>query len=216
MTSSPKPRPLPRLHLVTNEALLQSPSFLERCTALLRSGRERVALHLRGRRLGGRELWELAEQARRVADEHGAWLFINDRVDIANAAGADGVQLGRESLSIPDARGIGRRGILVGASVHDVRAASAAAEAGADFLLAGTLFESSSHPGRPGAGTDWLRQLSRLDVPVIGIGGITAARTTAVISAGAHGVAVISGIWEAVSPVEEMERYLRKVEGEDG
>lgn len=192
--------------------VLRSPLFQATAAELVRAGGERVALHLRGRGLTGREMWEITGQTRKTSAEAGAWLLVNDRLDVAMAAGADGVQLGGDSFSIADARRVIPKEMLVGTSVHDTASAEEAVQAGADFLIAGTLYESRSHPGRPGSGCDWLSGLKDLGSPIIGIGGITVERVAEVCGAGAYGVAVISGIWDADHPAGELERYLRKLE----
>ncbi|HUH12715.1 MAG TPA: thiamine phosphate synthase, partial [Longimicrobiales bacterium] len=94
------PAPLPRLHLVTNDAVLAARAFPERARAVLARLGARVALHLRGHRAAGRTLFDLAASLAGAARESGALLFVNDRLDIALAAGAAGAQLGRRSLSL--------------------------------------------------------------------------------------------------------------------
>jgi thiamine-phosphate diphosphorylase len=90
---------------------------------------------------------------------------------------------------------------LIGASVHSVAAARAAEVAGTDYLIAGTIFPSPSHPGGPVAGPDLLRRV-RADVriPLLAIGGITAAHAPEALAAGADGLAVISAILSAPDP----------------
>ena len=147
--------------------------------------------------------------ARRLRDltSGRALLFVNDSVSIAQAAGADGVQLAERSRTVasaldaiaPDAMG-GRR-LLVGRSVHDLAGATEAAEQGADLLVVGAVFETATHPGQPAAGTGLVEQLAgAVRLPVLGIGGITASNASGVIAAGGAGVAVVAGVLAADDP----------------
>jgi thiamine-phosphate diphosphorylase len=97
----------------------------------------------------------------------------------------------------------------IGCSVHTPEEAAAAVEEGADFLVVGTVYESVSHPARPAAGLDLVRQTSRLGVPIIAIGGITPARAAEVREAGAYGIAAIRALWEAADPAAAALDLLR-------
>jgi len=147
-----------------------------------------------------------------VAAESGSRVLLNDRVDLVLATGADGVHLGARGMPIADARRLLGPGRWIGASVHSAEEAVAAAREGADYLIAGTLFPTPSHPGRPGSGTEWLAEVARLGVPVIGIGGITPERAGAVRAAGGRGVAVLRGVWSASRPLDGLASYLEALE----
>ena len=142
--------------------------------------------------------------ARRLRDltSGRALLFVNDSVSIAQAAGADGVQLAERSRTVASARdAIGGSRLLVGRSVHDLAGATEAAEQGADLLVAGAVFETATHPGQPAAGTGLVAQIAgAVGVPVLCIGGITASNAPDVIAAGAAGVAVVAGVLAADDP----------------
>src|SRR5699024_3226461 len=90
--------------------------------------------------------------------------------------------------------------LLIGGSVHSREEALTVVENGADFILAGTLYSTPSHPDVAPAGAARVRALAALGMPVIGIGGITATRVSEVVAAGAHGVAVIRAVWDAPNP----------------
>ena len=129
-----------------------------------------------------------------------ALLFINDRVDVAVATGADGVQLGEDAMSVDAARKAGPA-LLVSRSVHDVEGAVRAERDGADMLVAGTVFPSASHPGARPAGVEFLERLrAQVSVPYIAIGGVTKRNAPAAIAAGASGVAVIGAIARSQDP----------------
>ena len=200
-------RPLPRLHLVTDDATLLATDFAERAEQLLIRGSGRVALHLRGPSLSGRLLFDIAARLVPIARASGALLLLNDRLDVALATDASGVQLGIRSVSPADTRQL-LDDRIIGASVHSREEAERAIAGGADFLLVGTLFPTPSHPDHPGAGLDLLRELHPLGTPLIGIGGITPARVPQTVAAGAHGVAVLRGVWNAEEPLRAMMGYL--------
>ena len=130
-----------------------------------------------------------------------AKLIVNDRADVALAAGAQGIQLGEDGLPVSAARKTLGSGALIGRSVHSASAASQAEADGADFLIVGAIFASRSHPGQEPAGTDLMRRTSRnCRLPLIGIGGITPENAPEVIEAGGSGVAVITNILAASDP----------------
>lgn len=200
---------LPPLHIVTDDAVLAGEDFLVRAAQVLEAGGAEVALHLRGPTTGGRRLYELAAELVPRARSVGALLLINDRLDVALASGAHGAQLGARGIPPLDARRLLGPDRLLGISVHSAAEAEAAVSAAADFLLVGTLCETASHPGRSGAGTGILRELARFGVPLVGIGGITPARAPGVRRAGAAGVAVLRGVWEANEPGGAVRGYLQ-------
>ncbi|MDX2193170.1 MAG: thiamine phosphate synthase, partial [Gemmatimonadales bacterium] len=126
-------------------------------------------------------------------------LVVSGRPDVAALAEADGVQLARGDLRPADARAL-VPGALVGASVHSADEARAAAAEGADYLLAGNIHETASHPGRPAAGLALVEAAARTGLPVIAIGGMTPARAADARQAGAWGVAAIGALWHAPDP----------------
>jgi thiamine-phosphate diphosphorylase len=199
-------RPLPRLHAITNAALLVHPDLGIRAAALAAAG-PAVALHARARGAGGALLASAAQRLLSLARPPEAAVFVNARSDVAAAVGAHGVQLGREDLPPADARRVMHG--WIGCSVHTADEAAAAIAEGADFLLVGNIYETASHPGRPAAGVDLVLQTSRLGVPVIAIGGITSIRATEVRDAGAYGVAAIRALWEAPDPAAAALELLR-------
>jgi thiamine-phosphate pyrophosphorylase len=191
-------RPLPRLHAVTDAAVLGLDDLGVRAAAIAAAG-PAVALHARDRSAGGARLAAVAQRFLALARPPEAAVFVNARPDVAGAVGAQGVQLGGEDLTPAEARASFPRGWL-GRSVHSVREAAEAAAAGADFLLVGTIFPSRTHPGRPGAGPGLIRETARLGLPVIAIGGIDAAGAVQARDAGAYGVAAIGALWHADDP----------------
>ena len=157
-------------------------------------------VQLREKDLPGGRLLEIAERLRTVT-EGSALFFINERLDVAMACGADGVQLGEDGIPARAAREVVGEGRLIGRSVHSAEGAADAEAQGADFLVVGSVFPTTSHPT---AGPGGLRLLSktadRSRLPFVGIGGITAANVQDVIGAGASGAAVISSILASEDP----------------
>ncbi len=185
--------------------LLPGASTADQCSALV----ERVALlaeagvnlvHLRERDLESGELLRLAERCVAAIGGRQARLLVNDRTDIALAAGAGGVHLRGDSIPASRARELLPPGCLVGRSVHGVaESVSIAREGGVDYLVLGTIFETPSKPGA--GGPVGLAELTRasiaVQVPVLAIGGVTEDRLDAVASTGASGFAAIGLFFEA-------------------
>lgn len=146
------------------------------------------------------ELLRLARRLRRITSGR-ALLIVNDRVDVAMLAGADGVQLGESALDVPDVRSLVGPDMLIGRSVHSEVGAVDAECQGADFLVLGTVFETASHPEGQVGGLHLVREVTgAVALPVVGIGGITSGNATGVMEAGASGVAVITAITMAEDP----------------
>ena len=158
-------------------------------------------VQMREKDLPDAEQLALARRLRELTSGR-ALLFVNDSVSIAQAVGADGVQLAERSRTVGAALdAMGGRRLLVGRSVHDLAGATEAAEQGADLLVAGAVFETATHPSQPAAGTGLVEEAAgAVRLPVLGIGGITAANAPGVIAAGATGVAVVTSVLAAADP----------------
>ena len=140
------------------------------------------------------QLLDLCTTIRHVTEGR-ALLFVNDRMDVAMACGADGVQLGEEGLSPAAARRMAGGELLLGRSVHSVEGAAEAASQGVDLLIVGTVFATPSHPDASVTGTGVLRRLrGRVEAPYLAIGGVDLANVESVVRAGASGAAVISAV----------------------
>jgi thiamine-phosphate diphosphorylase len=199
--------PQPLLCLVTDRTLGDQATMVDRIAAAVAGGVDMV--QVREKDLPGGLLLELALEVRRAAGD-GPLIMVNERADVALAAGASGVQLGEEGLPVSIAREILGPRQLVGRSVHSVEGAVEAASQGADLLVVGTMFATRSHPGAAAIGPVLLNQISqRCNTPMIGIGGINTANLGEVLKAGACGVAVISSILAADDP-EEAARELKQ------
>ena len=191
-------RPLPRLHAITDAGVIAAPDFAVRAGAIAAAGSV-VALHARDRTASGAALTRVARRLAALAAPPEAAVFVNARPDVAQASGAQGVQLGAGDLRPADARASFPRG-WIGRSVHSAREAEAAAAEGADYLVVGNVYQTTSHPGRPAGGLALVRDSVRLGLPVIAIGGVDAHRVTEVRDEGAYGVAAIRALWWATDP----------------
>jgi len=183
-------------------------TLLRRLGAAMHAGA--TMIQVRERHMDDRSLLAFVREL--VAASHGTTsrVVVNDRADIALAAGAHGVHLKSDGVAVADVRRLLPADAIVGRSVHGVDEASAVAAAGAcDYLIFGTVFPSSSKTeDHPVAGIDALTRVSRsVQLPVVAIGGINVSRAIAAQKAGAAGVAAISLFTEA----PEMDRVVQEL-----
>jgi len=185
----------PVVHAVTDDRVLALPDFLERAAALALG--PDCAIHLRGR-LPARRLLVLADHLRRISAASGTFFLVHDRLDIAMLCGADGVHFPAAGFPTARARSaLGPEG-LIGRSVHSADEARAASAEGCDYVFLGNIWETPSHPERPGIGPAAI--VAALPTRVIAIGGVTVATAEQAARAGAAGVAAIRALWDAPDP----------------
>lgn len=194
-------RPLPRLHAVTDAAVLARDDFGIQAAAIAAGGAS-VALHARDRTASAVRLTAFTERLLALSRPPEASVFVNARPDIAAALGAQGTQLSLTDLSPRDVRAAfgARWQGWIGSSVHSIEEATRARDEGADYLMVGTIFATATHPGRTAAGLALIEAMAPLDLPIIAIGGMTAGRAGAVRDAGAYGLAAVSALWNADDP----------------
>jgi thiamine-phosphate pyrophosphorylase len=185
--------------MITDRRWLSDPTPEALVRQVRRAAASGVALvQIRERDLEGRALFELCRLAVDAVRGSRTRLLVNDRLDVALAAGAHGVHLRAGSFPAPRVRGWVRPGFLIGQSVHSVEDAASPSARAADFLLYGHVFETSSKAGAPPRGLQRLAEVVRATpVPVLALGGMTAARMAAVMETGAAGFAAISMFAEA-------------------
>jgi len=162
-------------------------------------------VQLREKDRTARERYELGRDLRELTREAGVTFVVNDRVDLAQALDADGVHLGDDDLPVSVARDLLGDDALIGRSVSTVEDAEAAEAAGADYLGVGAVFPTGSKDDiddeEYAVGTDRVAAIAEaVDIPFVGIGGITAENAAEVVQAGADGVAVITAITRADDP----------------
>ena len=199
MRSRPKPSlPRPVLCLVTDRSYAQTRTLPATVTMSLDGSVNMV--QLREKDLPRGELLSLARQIRRVTQDKALFL-VNERVDVALAAGADGVQLGEEALPVQTVRDLVGDRLLIGRSVHSVEGAQEAEEQGADFLVVGTIFPTVSKPDAEPAGLALLSRIAgAVRIPFLAIGGINRDNIALAMERGCSGVAVVSAILAAADP----------------
>ncbi|RPJ70205.1 MAG: thiamine phosphate synthase [Acidobacteria bacterium] len=156
-------------------------------------------VHVRERDLGGAALAALVARLVRRANGSPTRIVVNDRLDVALAAGASGVHLRGDSVATDRARGASPGGFVIGRSVRTAAEAARESRAGADYLVLGTVFPTPSKPGDPTlVGPEGLRAAAAIArVPVLGIGGISEARVAEIAATGAAGIAAIRLFWGA-------------------
>lgn len=173
--------------------------------------------------LKGQEKYAIAEEMQYYCRKSGVPFIINDDIELALELDADGVHIGQEDGSVEEIRErIGNK--ILGVSVHDSREASVALAGGADYFGAGPVFPTKTkEDARPVQGLNIITNLRNggFNLPVVGIGGITAMNASSVIKAGADGIAVISAIsladdvWQAAALLKNrVDKALKKMEAE--
>lgn len=182
---------VPVVHLITDRRLASS--LPARAALALRGLAPGIAaIHLREKDLCGRDSLALARALAAVCRDAGQRLLINDRLDVALAAGADGVHLPSAGVPPEDARRLLGPAALVGVSCHSEADVRRAREGGASFATFGPVYDTpSKRPYGAPVGLAALRVAARQGLPLVALGGIDAARAAEVRAAGAHGVAAI-------------------------
>lgn len=199
---------VPLVHAVTTDEIVRRADFIDVACSVMSALGRRGALHLRAGRLPGAQLERLGETLAAAQQVTGAWLVVNDRVDVARAVGARGAQLTSQSLTVADARRAAPA-LAIGASVHAVPEGVSAAESGADWLVAGRVFDADGRAGATGIGMEFVEALvAVVRVPVVAIGGVRPQHCRVLRLAGVHGVAVIRGIWDAPNAERAAIEYL--------
>ncbi len=161
-----------------------------------------------------REILDIFARTQRIAEKFGAKTFLNGRADLARAAHADGLHLPEIELPVSAARLTLGFHTPCGVSVHSLDSARRAHLEGADYLLFGPVFPTSSHPETAPQGLEMLQKVAQgVSIPVFAVGGIDASNAAACLKAGAAGVAVISGVWNAPN-IAAAVRELRAALGE--
>jgi thiamine-phosphate pyrophosphorylase len=194
------PRPDFDLYLVTDRKQTGGRELVEVVEQALIGGIQ--AVQLREKDLDGAELFRLAEALKKSCARHRARLLINDRIDIALAVDADGVQLGAASMPIGAARELLGGDKLIGASIHSLQEAQQAVRDGADFVLFGPVYFTPSKAvyGAPQGIARLKEVVEKISIPVYAIGGITGGNVEEIKNIGARGVALIAAVMSAPDP----------------
>jgi thiamine-phosphate pyrophosphorylase len=201
-----------RLYLLADTGLVAPARLPEVVAAALRGGM--TCVQLRAKQQTTLEQIELARELLRLCRSHDVPFVVNDRVDVALAAGADGVHVGHqgeEDMLPADARRLLGPNAIVGVSVGSAEEARSAEAAGAGYVSAGPMFDTrTKHNAGPAAGEPLLRSVrAATRLPLVVIGGITPESTAALYAAGADGVCVGSAILTAPDPAEVARAFDR-------
>jgi len=222
---------VPVLHAVTNDEIVARPDFISRARSVMRAMAARGALQLRAPRLALDRSAQFLELALTLVEEQercGAWLVINDRVDIALMACARGIQLTSTSLEVPDAQQVLAKvaarcaenaKCAIGASVHSLEEAIGARIAGAAWAVVNDVL--TTHEGADSAtgesGPVLLDRLVRYSgIPIVAIGGIVPQHVAPLRRAGVHGIAAIRGIWDVDHSERAVIDYLSAYDSQVG
>ena len=168
------------------------------------------AVQLRDKGVSTKDLYETAQELRRLTSRYGAKLFINDRADVALAVDADGVHIGSTSLPLYKVRRLLGERKLIGVSCHNQTQAITAQEMGADFITFGPVYHTPSKAeyGEP-VGVEKLNKVAQmLQIPVFALGGVNLDNCSDAVSGGVRGIALISAILSAPEPRDAAKKLL--------
>jgi thiamine-phosphate pyrophosphorylase len=192
-----------RLYLVCDE---QSDEFLE---AVLGAGVDMIQLRMKD--APDARIVAVGQRFARAASAHGALFILNDRPDLVEAVGADGVHVGQDDVTVADARAAVGSDRLVGLSTHSPEQVDGAAGVPVDYIGVGPVHATPTKPGRPAVGLALVRYAAEhATVPFVAIGGITPANAVAVREAGAERIAIVRALTDSAEPAQTARR-LRAV-----
>jgi len=198
-----------RLHVLTDTVLQTSFSHLELARMAIKGGADTIQFR---QKVGAtREMIEIVQQLKKLCKDSGVTLIVNDRLDVAIAAKADGVHLGQNDFPIPLARKLLGESRIIGGSAATLEEAQKCLAEGADYIGFGPVYPTASkEDADPVTGIKLLKQaVEIISLPIIAIGGISVENTPEVVRAGAKGIAVISAVCCQKNP-EQATRALRQ------
>lgn len=200
------------LYLVTDRALARGRPIEEVVQQAISGGISTVQLREKDTPSGA--FYELACTLRSITREAGVTFIVNDHLDIALAAGADGVHVGQEDLPAPVARKLLGTGKILGVTAADEKEARLAAEAGADYIGCNAVFPTPTKTNTgPAIGLEGLRRLvESVAIPVVAIGGINEGNAGEVMATGVAGIAVVSAIVSAEDPMKAAKKLREIIE----
>lgn len=203
------------LHAIIDTQALKGRSHIEVAAQIIRGGTK--TLQLRDKLTSKKGLLPIAQQLKALCAEHNVLFIVNDYLDLALAANADGLHLGQNDLPVKVARRLLPIDKILGFSTTTVDQAIAAESDGADYIAVGSIYPTPSKETAVIVGLDRLRQVRQaVSLPLVAIGGITKDNVAEVIAAGADSVAVISAILEAESPEEAARQIVSRIETQHG
>ncbi len=186
--------------------------------AALRGGVDVVQLRERDPAVGDEAILAAARAFRDACDAHDALFVLNDRPDLAAAAGADGVHVGQDDMPVAEARALVGEDMLLGRSTHTPEQVEDAAVADVDYFAVGPVHATPTKPGRPAVGLELVRHAAGAPRPVpwFAIGGIDGATVGAVVAAGATRIVVVRALTDAADPEATAHALRRALPQEAG
>jgi len=202
-----------RLYAVTDRSWLKPVETLaEVVETLLKAGV--TCVQLREKEAEDAFILQEAQELKALCHRYGVPFLVNDRPDLAQAVGADGVHVGQEDTGLTEARNLLGPNALLGGSAHTVEEALAAQAAGADYLGCGAVFGSGTKHNVSQMPLETLTAICQaVDIPVVAIGGVSLDNLPLLADTGIAGVAVISGLFAADDKTEAAQAFLRQLEG---
>ena len=196
------------VYLITDR-VISGLSHVQICRLAMKSGIR--IIQLREKLMSKKELHREALALRALTRRHRAIFIVNDYIDIALCADADGVHLGQEDMPLEEARKIMGKKKIIGISTHSLKQAFAAEKGGADYIGFGPMFHTSSKDAGSPKGLNALRELRKhIKIPIVAIGGIASQNILSVLDAGADAAAVMSAVLKG-DIKENTEKLLRAV-----
>ena len=183
-----------QLHVLTDTVLQSRFSHVELARLAIRGGADTI--QFRQKSGATRDMIDIARQLKQLCAEVNVTFIVNDRVDVAIAAEADGVHLGHEDFPIPLARELLGKSRIIGGSAVTLEEAQKCLAEGADYIGFGPVYPTTSKADAgPVTGIGLLIQaVESIPLPIIAIGGINAEKTPEVVRSGAHGIAVVAAV----------------------
>jgi len=201
-----------KLHVITDTVLQSRFSHIEQAKLAIRGGADTI--QFRQKSGSTREMIANSQRIKRLCAEAGVLFIVNDRLDVAIAAEADGVHLGQDDFPAPLARRLFGKDKIIGGSAAILDEALKCYEDGVDYVGFGPIFTTSSkEDAGPVSGIEKLKEVVKaIPVPIIAIGGITPENTPDVLEAGAAGIAVISAVCSAPNPEAATQQLLQALQ----
>ena len=182
-----------KIYLVTDEKACLGKGFYVCIEEAIKGGVKIV--QLREKNISTKDFYEKALKVKEICKNHGALFIINDRLDIAQAVGADGVHLGQSDMPIEKAREILKNKFLIGATARNVEEAKRAELLGADYIGSGAIFGTSTKDNAKKLEMEELKKIvASVKIPVFAIGGININNVSSLKNIGLQGICAVSGI----------------------
>lgn len=199
-----------KLYLVTDRQGLCDEEFLNRVGLACKSGVTLV--QLREKELSSRDYFNLAVKVKLITDKYDIPLIIDDRLDICQAVGADGVHVGDTDLPINVVRKLLGPNKVIGVSAKSVHSAQEAEKQGADYIGVGAIYPTQTKVVTQHTSIKTLREISQnVSIPVIAIGGIKEAKIRNLTETGIVGVAMVSEIMKAINIAQKVPNLLKEL-----